>query len=120
SVPWAALPAHYDAGDVFAMPCRTRLGGLDAEGLGIVYLEASATGLPVVAGSSGGAPDAVRHGETGLVVDGRSPAEIAHALTELLSDPVRARVMGERGRAWIEQEWRWDRVAERFAGLAEL
>ncbi|WP_344929153.1 glycosyltransferase family 4 protein, partial [Streptosporangium carneum] len=50
-VPWASLPAHLDAGDVFAMPCRTRLGGLDVEGLGIVYLEASASGLPVVAGS---------------------------------------------------------------------
>ena len=65
------LPAHYAAGDVFAMPCRTRRGGADVEGLGIVYLEASATGLPVVAGDSGGAPDAVRAGETGYVVDGR-------------------------------------------------
>ncbi|GIH70973.1 glycosyltransferase family 4 protein [Sphaerimonospora thailandensis] len=117
SVPWAALPAHYAAGDVFAMPCRTRLGGLDVEGLGIVYLEASATGLPVVAGSSGGAPDAVRHGETGLVVDGRSPGDIAHALAGLLADPARARAMGERGRAWVEREWNWDGVAARFAGL---
>ena len=71
SVPSAELPAHYAAGDVFAMPCRTRGAGLDVEGLGIVYLEASATGLPVVAGDSGGAPDAVREGETGYVVDGR-------------------------------------------------
>ena len=66
SVPWAELPAHYAAGDVFAMPCRTRRGGLDVEGLGIVYLEASATGLPVVAGDSGGAPDAVRRGRDRL------------------------------------------------------
>ena len=73
-VPWEELPAHYAAGDVFAMPCRTRRGGLDVEGLGIVYLEASATGLPVVAGNSGGAPDAVREGETGFVVPGRSVA----------------------------------------------
>ncbi|MGQ4424014.1 glycosyltransferase family 4 protein, partial [Streptomyces violaceoruber] len=65
AVPWSELPAHYGAGDVFAMPCRTRRGGLDVEGLGIVYLEASATGLPVVAGDSGGAPDAVLDGETG-------------------------------------------------------
>ncbi len=70
AVPWAELPAHYGAGDVFAMPCRTRRGGLDVEGLGIVYLEASATGLPVVAGDSGGAPDAVLDGETGWVVRG--------------------------------------------------
>ncbi|WP_084517115.1 glycosyltransferase family 4 protein [Microtetraspora niveoalba] len=117
SVPWADLPSYYDAGDVFAMPCRTRLGGLDVEGLGIVYLEASATGLPVVAGASGGAPDAVRHGETGLVVDGTSHEEVAAALVELLADPVRARAMGERGRAWIEEEWRWDLVAARFAAL---
>ena len=75
-MPWEDLPAHYAAGDVFAMPCRTRGGGLDVEGLGIVYLEASATGLPVVAGDSGGAPDAVREGETGFVVDGRDQAAV--------------------------------------------
>ena len=74
SVPSAELPAHYAAGDVYAMPCRTRNRGLDVEGLGIVYLEASATGLPVVAGDSGGAPDAVREGETGYVVRGRDVA----------------------------------------------
>ena len=70
TVPWSELPAHYAAGDVFAMPCRTRRAGLDVEGLGIVYLEASATGLPVLAGDSGGAPDAVLDGETGYVVAG--------------------------------------------------
>ena len=59
AVPWAELPAHYAAGDVYAMPCRTRAGGLDVEGLGIVYLEASACGRPVMGGDSGGAPDAV-------------------------------------------------------------
>ncbi|WP_169945552.1 glycosyltransferase family 4 protein [Microbispora sp. H11081] len=117
SVPWAGLPAYYDAGDVFAMPCRSRFGGLDVEGLGIVYLEASATGLPVVAGCSGGAPDAVRQGETGLVVDGTSHTAVARALCDLLTDPARARAMGERGRAWIEEEWRWDLVAARFAAL---
>ncbi|MBP2702464.1 glycosyltransferase family 4 protein [Microbispora sp. RL4-1S] len=117
SVPWARLPAYYDAGDVFAMPCRSRLGGLDAEGLGIVYLEASATGLPVVAGASGGAGDAVREGETGLVVDGTSTAAVADAVAGLLSDPGRARAMGERGRAWIEEEWRWELVSDRFGEL---
>ena len=69
----ADLPAYYDAGDVFAMPCRTRRAGLDVEGLGIVYLEASASGLPVIAGDSGGAPDAVLPGETGYVVPGGDP-----------------------------------------------
>ncbi|MDH2424553.1 glycosyltransferase family 4 protein [Sphaerisporangium sp. TRM90804] len=115
SVPWSSLPAYYDAGDVFAMPCRTRLNGLDAEGLGIVYLEASATGLPVVAGRSGGAPDAVRDGETGVLVDGTRPAQVASAVASLLKDPARARAMGERGRAWIEREWHWDLVSDRFA-----
>src|SRR6516225_4459471 len=71
SVPWPELPSYYDAGDLFAMPCRTRRHGLDVEGLGIVYLEASATGLPVIGGDSGNAPDAIRAGETGYVVPGR-------------------------------------------------
>ncbi|ACZ85660.1 glycosyltransferase family 4 protein [Streptosporangium roseum] len=118
-VPSAALPAYLAAGDVFAMPCRTRLGGIDVEGLGIVYLEASASGLPVVAGSSGGAPDAVLQGETGLVVDGTSPAEVAGALIDLLTDPARARAMGERGREWVTREWDWELVAARFARLLE-
>ncbi|WP_030205651.1 glycosyltransferase family 4 protein [Streptomyces bikiniensis] len=117
AVPWAELPAHYGAGDVFAMPCRTRRGGLDVEGLGIVYLEASATGLPVVAGDSGGAPDAVLDGETGWVVRGESPEETADRVATLLLDPgLRAR-MGERGRAWVEEKWRWDLLAERLREL---
>ena len=117
SVPWEALPAHYDAGDVFAMPCRTRRGGLEVEGLGIVFLEASATGLPVVAGRSGGSPDAVREGVTGVTVDGRSPAQVADAVAALLLDPDRAARAGRAGRAWVEQEWRWDVLAARLRGL---
>lgn len=116
-VRWEELPAHYDAGDVFAMPCRTRRRGLDVEGLGIVYLEASATGLPVIAGDSGGAPDAVLDGETGLVVPGRSVARIADALIALLTDPSRARAMGAEGRAWVEREWRWEIQAARLGSL---
>jgi phosphatidyl-myo-inositol dimannoside synthase len=113
-VPWLELPACYDAGDVFAMPCRTRRHGLDVEGLGIVYLEASATGLPVIGGDSGNAPDAIRAGETGYVVSGRSPAEVAGRLVHLLTDPAGAGAMGEKGMAWIDQEWRWDLVAQRL------
>lgn len=116
-VPWEELPAHFDAGDVFAMPSRTRRRGLDVEGLGIVYLEASATGLPVVAGDSGGAPDAVLDGETGHVVPGRSVARVAEAVARLLADPARARAMGEAGRAWVEREWRWDVQSARLGGL---
>ncbi len=117
AVPWEELPAHYGAGDVFAMPCRTRRGGLDVEGLGIVYLEASATGLPVVAGDSGGAPDAVLDGETGWVVPGGSPAAAAERLVALLRDPELRHRMGERGRAWVEEKWRWDLLAERLKEL---
>ncbi|MEQ4302120.1 glycosyltransferase family 4 protein [Plantactinospora sp. B6F1] len=117
SVPTAELPAHYAAGDVYAMPCRTRNGGLDVEGLGIVYLEASATGLPVVAGNSGGAPDAVREGETGYVVDGRNVGQLADRVARLLADPELARRMGAAGRAWVEREWRWERQARRMTEL---
>ncbi|MFD4561579.1 glycosyltransferase family 4 protein [Streptomyces sp. NPDC058469] len=117
AVPWSELPAHYGAGDVFAMPCRTRRGGLDVEGLGIVYLEASATGLPVVAGDSGGAPDAVLDGETGWVVRGGSPEEAADRIVALLGDAELRQNMGERGRQWVEERWRWDLLAERLKEL---
>jgi phosphatidylinositol alpha-1,6-mannosyltransferase len=117
SVPWEELPAHYAAGDVFAMPCRTRRAGLEVEGLGIVYLEASATGLPVVAGMSGGAPDAVLERQTGVVVDGRDLTGITVAIGDLLADPGLARRMGAAGRAWIELAWRWDVLGERLRRL---
>ncbi|XTZ18349.1 glycosyltransferase family 4 protein [Micromonospora echinospora] len=117
TVPAAELPAHYAAGDVYAMPCRTRNRGLDVEGLGIVYLEASATGLPVVAGDSGGAPDAVREGETGYVVRGRDTAQLADRVATLLADRDLARQFGAAGRAWVEREWRWETQARRLAAL---
>lgn len=119
SVPGAELPAHYAAGDVFAMPCRTRRGGLDVEGLGIVYLEASATGLPVVGGDSGGAPDAIMDGETGYVVPGRDTGAVAERLVALLTDPAGAKAMGDKGRAWVERDWTWDVAAARLRALLE-
>jgi len=119
SVPWADLPAYYDAADVFAMPCRTRRGGLDVEGLGIVYLEASATGLPVVGGDSGGAPDAILDGETGYVVRGGDVAAAAARISELLTDPAKARAMGEKGLAWVNREWRWELAAARLQAILE-
>ncbi|MGI8880325.1 MAG: glycosyltransferase family 4 protein [Jatrophihabitans sp.] len=118
-VPWAELPEHFAAGDVFAMPCRTRRAGMDVEGLGIVYLEASATGRAVVAGDSGGAPDAVRQGETGLVVDGRDVAATAAAVAGLLADEQRRTGMGRAGRAWAEQDWTWHVVAARLDALLQ-
>jgi phosphatidylinositol alpha-1,6-mannosyltransferase len=117
SVSWAELPAHYAAGDVFAMPCRTRRGGLDVEGLGMVFLEAAACGLPVVAGTSGGAPEAVQDGVTGHVVQPRSPDAVATAISDLLDDPAKARAMGTAGRAWVEQRWSWTTIAATFDRL---
>jgi phosphatidyl-myo-inositol dimannoside synthase len=113
----AELPAYHALADVFAMPCRTRGAGLDVEGLGIVFLEASATGVPVVAGRSGGAPETVRHNKTGLVVDGRSVHQVADAVAELLADPDRAAAMGAAGREWVGAQWQWDALAARLAEL---
>jgi phosphatidylinositol alpha-1,6-mannosyltransferase len=119
SVPWHELPAHYVAGDVFAMPCRTRGGGLDVEALGLVFLEAAACGLPVVVGRSGGAPETVRDGVTGCVVDGRDAAELADTVGELLADPDRAAAMGVAGRRFMQQSWRWEDMAGRLADLVD-
>ena len=113
------LPAHYAAGDVFAMPCRTRRAGLDVEGLGMVFLEAAACGRPVVAGTSGGAPEAVQEGVTGHVVDPRSPDAVAEAIAGLLDDPARARAMGAAGRAWVEERWSWTTIAATFDGILD-
>ena len=119
-IQYADLPRYICAGDLFVMPSRSRLAGLEVEGLGIVYLEASACGLPVIAGDSGGAPDAVIEGQTGLVVDGTSKSEVAAAVVELLLDPDRSRAMGVRGRQWIIQEWRWEIWSARFAELLKV
>jgi phosphatidyl-myo-inositol dimannoside synthase len=117
SVADADLPAYHAAGDVFALPCRTRGGGLDVEGLGIALLEAAAAGRPVVAGRSGGAPETVREGQTGHVVDGRELPALVDALVGLLADPNRATAMGAAGRAWMQADWSW---ADRAARLATL
>jgi phosphatidyl-myo-inositol dimannoside synthase len=116
-VPGEELPAHHAMADVFAMPCRTRGAGLDVEGLGIVYLEASASGVPVVAGRSGGAPESVIDGETGLVVDGWDVGAIAAAVGDLLADPDRAAHMGAAGRRWVIDNWQWRTKAQRLGEL---
>ena len=114
---YAELPKYICLGDIFAMPSRSRFFGLEVEGLGIVYLEASACGLPVVGGKSGGAPDAVLVGETGVVVDGTNSSEIADACIELLNNPELCALMGANGRAWIIENWRWEIWATKYAAL---
>jgi phosphatidylinositol alpha-1,6-mannosyltransferase len=119
-IQYADLPRYICTGDIFAMPSRSRLAGLEVEGLGIVYLEASACGLPVIAGKSGGAPDAVVEGETGITVDGSNPSQIARAVISLFDDPIKAREMGARGREWIISDWRWEIWATKFAELLKV
>jgi len=113
----ADLPAYYAAADVFAMPCRSRWGGLEVEGFGIVFLEAAATGKPSVAGRSGGAAEAVQDEETGLLVEGGEPKAVALALSGLLDDPQAARAMGEAGRRRVERDFTWRRRAGELATI---
>ncbi|MEI8222240.1 MAG: glycosyltransferase family 4 protein [Actinomycetes bacterium] len=111
------LPEVIRLGDVFAMPSRSRFFGLEVEGLGIVYLEASACGVPILAGASGGAPDAVLEGETGLVVDGKNTDAIADSIIKLLNDaPLRQR-MSVRGRQWAAEEWNWSHWGREFTQM---
>ena len=114
---YSELPKYICVGDIFAMPSRSRFFGLEVEGLGIVYLEASACGLPVVGGKSGGAPDAVLVGETGVVVDGTNSSEIAEACIDLLNNPELCALMGATGRTWIIENWRWEIWATKYAEL---
>jgi phosphatidylinositol alpha-1,6-mannosyltransferase len=116
-VPGQVLPEYFKAGDVFAMPCRTRKLGLEVEAFGAVFLQASAVGRPNVAGDSGGAPEAVIHGETGLVVDGSEVDEVAEAILELLGDPEKAAKMGAAGADRVHRELTWDAVSARLRGL---
>jgi phosphatidylinositol alpha-1,6-mannosyltransferase len=116
-IQYSDLPRYLSVGDLFAMPSRSRFFGLEVEGLGIVYLEASSCGLPVIGGASGGAPDAVAIGETGMVVDGTNTVEIAGTCIELLNNPELASLMGANGRDWVVQNWRWEIWARKFADL---
>ncbi|MES9538222.1 MULTISPECIES: glycosyltransferase family 4 protein [unclassified Actinomadura] len=113
----AELPRYYAAADVFALPCRDDRAGLQTEGLGLSVLEASASGLPVVVGRSGGSPESLINGRTGVLVDAAGPDEIALALHRLLGSPERAAAMGAAGRRWTCERWSWDAAAARLAGL---
>lgn len=118
-VSYGDLPRYFRAGDVFAMPCRSRWFGLDIEALGAVFLQGSAVGRPIVVGNSGGAPETVKEGETGLVVDPTSVPAIGEACIRLLGDPSLARAMGAAGAAWVHADFTWDAMARRLTGLIE-
>jgi len=114
-IPDSELPDIYAGSDIFVMASRQIPGRLDLiEGFGISFLEASASGLPVVAGNSGGVGDAVRDGKTGFLVNPNEPEDIARALKLLLIDVDLARQLGEEGRKWVETQMNWDCVAERM------
>ena len=110
------LPALYACADVFAAPNRARWGGLEQEGFGIVFVEAAACGIPQVAGDSGGAPEAVVHGETGLLVERPGiPSEVASALERLIGDPAERRRLGQQSRRRAVDLFAYDVLAARLA-----
>jgi phosphatidyl-myo-inositol dimannoside synthase len=112
--PWEEMPSYYSAGDIFALPTRSRLWGTETEGLPLVYVEAAAAGLPLVGGNVGGVIDAVRDGENGFLVDGSSANETAEALLELIEDPEKAGRFGAAARKMVLEEFAWDQIAEHY------
>ena len=112
------LAQYYAACDIFALPCRTQRMGIDVEGLGIVLLEASASGKPVIAGDSGGAPDAVRDGDTGFVVRDEVNT-LADVIVDLASDDFKATAMGQAGRSWVLENWTWETPAARLRSMLD-
>ena len=116
-VPDRDLPGIYNAAEVYLGLSRTMQQSV--EGFGISLLEAGACGLPVVAGREGGIPDAVRHGETGLLVDPQNLPEIARGLREVLDDKPLATRLGQGGRHAVETYYNWNRVAADIARLGQ-
>ncbi len=107
----------YAAADVFILPAREELA--DVEGFGIVFLEAAMAGLPVIAGKSGGIPEAVVDGVTGLLVDPHNPREIAEAVKALFDRPDIGRQFGEAGKLRAFRDFRWEDRATRFRQILE-
>lgn len=112
--PWDRIPSFLAAADVFALPTRDRFLGTETEGLPLVYVEAAAAGLPLVGADVGGVRDAVRPGETGILVDGNSPAGTAEAIVRLLDDPEEAARLGKAAREMVLREFNWDRIYEQY------
>lgn len=117
-VSYEELPLYFRAGNVFAMPCRSRWFGLDIEALGAVFLQGAAVGRAVIAGNTGGAPEAVKDGVTGLVVDPESVTKVAEACVKLLNDRGLAESMGAAGATWVHRDYTWEAIAQQMALLA--
>jgi phosphatidyl-myo-inositol dimannoside synthase len=103
AIPRTQVITALQQADVFALPVRTRLCGLNPEGLGVAALEAASTGLPVIIGNSGGAPETVRHRTTGFVVDPNDHVDLAGRISALLSDADLRRAMGAAGRSMVQE-----------------
>ena len=112
--PWSEIPRYLAAGDVFVLPTRERFGGIETEGLPLAYVEAAAAGLPLVGGRAGGVGDAVRDGETGFLVDGRSADETADAVIRILDDSVLRETLGRNARKMAENDFNWEVIFERY------
>jgi len=112
----ADAPAYYALADVFALPVADRYFGLEIEGLGVVLLEAAASGTPCVTGRSGGTPEAVIDGTTGFVVDSRDGASLADRIAWLLEHPERASSMGLAGREHVRKEFSALELPDSFLG----
>jgi phosphatidyl-myo-inositol dimannoside synthase len=112
--PWNEMPRYYSAGDIFALPTRSRFWGTETEGLPLVYVEAAAAGLPLVGGDVGGVSDAVREGETGFIVDGSNPVQTAGAIIKLIENPETAMRFGVAAREMVLREFDWDTVAQSY------
>lgn len=113
----AELPSIYALADVFVMPSRERREENDVEGFGLVYLEAGACGKPVIGGRSGGVPEAILEGVTGLLVDPQDPEDIARAITRILTEPGLSTALGTAGAARVRSEFTWAQAAERMQGV---
>ena len=110
------LPGFYRACDVFVLPNREEVNR-DIEGFGIAFLEASASGKPVIAGRSGGTAEAVLDGETGVLVNGEDPRAVADSILSLLTDPERSHRMGQRGRERVVEAFGWDAITRQTRSL---
>ena len=118
-IPNKELPDIYALSDVFVMPSREQLEACDVEGFGLVFLEANGCGKPVIGGRSGGIPEAIVDGVTGLLVDPEEAEDIANGLARLLCDGNLAARLGQQGRSRVLREFQWTKVGNRVQAILD-